>query len=167
MALATHIAYADIGQRPEYRLGERSYYERYAAPGVAAIKKDVGGVGGAAQRGAMATQGQLAASQLGAGGMTSTGESASGAMAPAFRRVMARAIREAEKRAADHVAGVMGERQAKRALGAQQLSAVTSTEAAMAAAITDFGISSGATGIAGAGMQKGLSEMGTGPGYLA
>ena len=88
-------------------------------------------------------------------------------MAPAFRRVMARAIREAEKRAADHVAGVMGERQAKRALGAQQLSAVTSTEAAMAAAIPDFGISSGATGIAGAGMQKGLSEMGTGPGYLA
>ena len=165
MALATGIAYGDISGRPEYRLGERSYYERYAAPGVASIKQEAAGIGGAAQRGAQKTQGQLASAQLG-GGLSFMKESASGAMAPAFRRIMARVVRESEKRAADHVAGVMGERQAKRALGAQQLSSVTSTEAAMAAAIPDYGISSGVTGLSGAAMQAGLSKRGGGPGYL-
>jgi hypothetical protein len=43
---------------------------------------------------------------------------------------------------------------------------VTGIESALASIIPDYGISSAATGITGAGLQSALSDRGTGPGYL-
>ena len=161
MALVTLVAGSEIGKRPEYSLTEQAYYDRYIRPNVEAMKTEAAGFGGAGARGARKTQGQLVAAQLG-GEQTSLGEAAVSGMAPAFRRVMQRALAEAGTRGEAFTREQMLERARRRAKGASELSLVTGIESGLTSLIPDYGISSAVTGVAGGLSQAALGARGTG-----
>jgi len=85
--LLTQIAAADQFKKANIGLSDQEYYDRFIAPYARERYRQAVGEGGAMQRGAKKTQGQLVSAQFG-GRDTSMGQAATGSMAPTFRKAM-------------------------------------------------------------------------------
>tara|TARA_R100000808_G_scaffold24268_1_gene55465 strand:+ start:1878 stop:2480 length:603 start_codon:yes stop_codon:yes gene_type:complete len=158
MALISSIAAGDISQRPEFTTGEQEWYDKKARPYAEALRSQALGEGGAAQRGARKSQGQLVAAQFGGQGGV-LGERATTAMAPTFRRAMQRALMSAKQQADENTRRVMQERERKRAAGLSELGSVTNIESSLANLIPFAGpYIAGTTGLVGGLEQAAIGD---------
>lgn len=163
MALITHIAGADVFRRtPALSLTEDEYMRKYYSPEAERIDRESIGEFGAAKRGAIKAQKQIADAQLGGGygaESTSLGEDVVTGMDPTFKRLFRRKAmlgRLAKARARQRIAA---RRETERAGALATASGVASAESAALSAIPFAGpYMSAATGLVGSVMQPALAE---------
>ena len=156
--LLTQIAAADQFKKANIGLSDQDYYDRFIAPYARERYRQAVGEGGAMQRGAKKTQGQLVSAQFG-GRDTSMGQAATGSMAPTFKKAMAGIMGRVQQDVDKWGAQKMMERKQDVAKARETVGQVNRLEAGLAAAIPYAGqyISAG-TAAGGALMDVGVGE---------